>query len=204
VYSTHRDAFTEDHRRIIEVIARQVSKTVKYGIGFERNRLATFRDRLTGLPNLEHLERFIASEMAFGSADAPLSIIFIDAQSSRGFNKRGVRPASTNQRVADVADAVRKALRGADVLFRYGDEEFVVLLTHTDSAAAVGVLGRIETCFRDADLASQSTGDAALTVTVGVASAPADGTTLADLVQVARHREQPLPPDPPQHRSSIH
>src|SRR5436190_1492139 len=36
VYSTHRDAFTEDHRRLVEVVARQVSLTVRQARGMKR------------------------------------------------------------------------------------------------------------------------------------------------------------------------
>jgi GAF domain-containing protein len=68
VYSTHREAFTEDHRRLVEVVARQVSQTVKHAVDFSRDNAEKLRDQLTGLPNRQHLERFVASELA-ASAD---------------------------------------------------------------------------------------------------------------------------------------
>jgi diguanylate cyclase (GGDEF)-like protein/putative nucleotidyltransferase with HDIG domain len=205
VYSTHRDAFTEDHRRIVEVIARQVSKTVKHGIDVERYRIATFRDRLTGLPNLQHLERFIASETALGIGGTPLSIIFIDIQSLRSTGGRLVRgasgPAAADQILANAADAIRRALRGADVLFRYGDHEFVVLLTQTTRETAQAVMKRIEARLHESDRLGT---DEAAGAIMGVASLPDDGTTLAELVQAARRREERPPPTTPDRPSSIH
>ena len=205
VYSTHRDAFTEDHRRVVEVIARQVSKTVKHGIDIERHRVATFRDRLTGLPNLQHLERFIASEMAFGSVGTPLSIIFIDVQAlgdAGGRSTRGLSGSmSGDQMLANAADAIRKALRGADVLFRYGDHEFVVLLTQTTGEAAEAVLKRIEARLLESNMLGIDRNPRAI---MRLATAPEDGTTLAELVQAARRREGPLPPASPDRPSSVH
>lgn len=204
VYSTHREAFTEDHRRIVEVIARQVSKTVKHGIDIERHRLTTFRDRLTGLPNLQHLERFIASEMALGTSGTPLSIIFIEVHwlenSSTRFGRATGKPMG-DQALGDVVDAIRKALRGADVLFRYGADEFVVLLTQTNVDTAAAVLQRIEARLHEAQYAPDDHGHS---VTLGMATAPIDGTNLAELVQTARRRERPLPPDDSDRPSSIH
>lgn len=202
VYSTHRDAFTEDHRRIIEVIARQVSRTVEHAINLQSERQTTFRDRLTGLPNLQHLERFIASEMAFGSGGMPLSIIFIDVQSLSRLNRAQSRGGS-DQTLADVADAIRKALRGADVLFRYSEREFVVLLTQTGAESAAGVLQRIEARLIEAHLTPDVL-DKDSAATLGAATAPNDGTTLGELVQVARRREGPVRPAPVDRPPSIH
>ena len=46
VYSTHRDGFTQDHRRILEVIGRQVSQTIQRASAFQRDRTATQRDQV--------------------------------------------------------------------------------------------------------------------------------------------------------------
>jgi diguanylate cyclase (GGDEF)-like protein len=203
VYSTHREAFTEDHRRIVEVIARQVSRTVKHAIDFQRHRITTFRDRLTGLPNLQHLERFITSEMAFGAAGTPLSIIFIDVRSLGVFDRGSGRgQAASDQTLADVADAIRKALRGADVLFRYGEFEFVVLLTQTSAEIAAAVLKRIEARLLETNF--EYLEDEQPTPFIGLATAPSDGTTLGELVQVARRRESPPGPKTTDRPSSIH
>jgi diguanylate cyclase (GGDEF)-like protein/putative nucleotidyltransferase with HDIG domain len=192
VYSTHRNAFSEDHRRIIEVIGRQVSRTVKCAVDFEHDRSTTLKDQLTGLPNLQHLERFIAAEMASPSGPAPLSLIFVDFRSLKAINVKFGR-AGGDQALADVAEAIRGVLRGGDVLFRYESDEFVVLLAQTDSDAANAVATRI------ADRISErndhcSAPEQRIEVTIGIATAPSDGVSLESLVTAARSRERVVPP----------
>jgi len=138
VYSTHRDAFTEDHRRLVEVIARQVSQTVKHAVEFSRDNSEKLRDQLTGLPNRQHLERFVASEL-LASGGLPCSILVLDVK--HGAVKSTSRV--TEPLIGQFADAIRSGLRGADLLFRYDADRFVALLTQTDAATAETVGRRV-------------------------------------------------------------
>jgi diguanylate cyclase (GGDEF)-like protein/putative nucleotidyltransferase with HDIG domain len=190
VYSVTREAFTEDHRRIIEVVGRQVSQTVKHSIDFERERTESLRDQLTGLPNLQHLERFITAEMSALSGSPLLSIVFIDLQGLKNVNRRHGRSAG-DQVLGDVAEAVRRALRGADVLFRYGSDEFVVLLTQTDATEAAGVAKRIAGKIAEHYTSAPHRQGEVVGVTLGIATAPTDGTSLETLILAARRRETP-------------
>ncbi len=189
VYSTHRDAFTEDHRRIIEVVARQVTETVRQAVDFEYTRRTAFRDQLTGLPNRQHLTRFIASETAAKGNSAEFSIIFIDLDSLKSINRRHGRAAG-DQILGNVAEAIRKVLRGADILFRYESDEFVALLTQTDAVAARGVSERIAERILELRRTATQPEAQAISVALGVATAPADGTSVDELVAAARQRER--------------
>jgi diguanylate cyclase (GGDEF)-like protein/putative nucleotidyltransferase with HDIG domain len=196
VYSTHREAFTEDHRRLVEVVARQVSQTVKHAVQFRHEQTEKLRDQLTGLPNRQHLERFVASELA-ASGGLPFSILVLDVLHDPPSKATG--RGSAQQVIGRVADAIRAGLRGADLLFRHDTDRFVALLTQTDAstADAVGrrVAGELSTIrLSDDDVAGTI-------IRLGRATAPEDGTSLNDLIRVAENR--PLPP-PPTTRQSIH
>lgn len=185
LYSVHRDAFTEDHRRIIEAIARQVSQTVQRAVEFERERTVGLRDQLTGLPNLHHLERFISSELN-AQGRSQLSIVLVEIT---GLKSSRLPAAAHDEVVAGIASAIRRALRGADLLFRYSELEFVVLLTQTEKAAAHALALRIRDRLLDADEQPQVR-DNRVSVMLGVATAPSDGKTLNELVRMARERER--------------
>jgi diguanylate cyclase (GGDEF)-like protein/putative nucleotidyltransferase with HDIG domain len=193
VYSTHRDAFTEDHRRLVEVVARQVSQTVRHAVEFSRDNTEKLRDQLTGLPNRQHLERFVASELvALGGL--PCSILLVDVKHSPGKPTRVGQPI-----IGQVASAIRAGLRGADLLFRYDTDRFVALLTQTDAATADAVGRRVANELALIRLAEEEGPGPG--VRLGRATAPEDGTGLTGLVHVAESR--PLPP-PPSIRQSIH
>lgn len=185
LYSTHRDAFNEDHRRIVEAVARQVAQTVKHALEAQTDRAAS-RDQLTGLPNLQHLERFISSEAA--AADEPgFSIILISLTFSAGFGRQFGR-SEVDQTLAAVAEVTRRTLRGADVLFRYGSEELVVLLMRTDADAAKVAAGRISERIRGGGGTGDGKEEQPMAVVLGIATAPDDGKALEGLISAARHR----------------
>ena len=133
VYSTQSEAFTEDHRRLLEVVGRQVSATVK--AGRQDATSAGYAARVPGLTDPDRFKRFVAarSDHAVGSR---LAIVVIRIQQSGG--RQGTQPSAFQ-----IAAGISKVLRGGDVLSRYSDDEFVVALTQTDYLAATVVGSRI-------------------------------------------------------------
>jgi diguanylate cyclase (GGDEF)-like protein/putative nucleotidyltransferase with HDIG domain len=201
LYSADRDAFNEDHRRIIEVVARQVSQTVKTAVAFEaRTALTNTRDQLTGLPAFQHLEPFIASEIASASTHVGLSIILVRSPLQNNAMRQSARVQGSGQFDA-LVQSIRKGLRGADILFRYRDDEFIVLLTRTEPEAAATVATRIASSIGED--AVSVTNDALATSSIGVATAPSDGDSMEALVAAARRRQRPAASQLPI-RPSIH
>jgi diguanylate cyclase (GGDEF)-like protein/putative nucleotidyltransferase with HDIG domain len=185
VYSTHRDAFTEDHRRIVEVVARQVSRTVQRAVGFRKEQTEKLRDNLTGLPNRQHLERFVTSELA-AAAGVPCSILLVDASTliSR-FNQK----TNSADALSRTSELIRVGLRGADLLFTYDEGRFVALMIQTDAIAADAVMRRVANEMVRLNLLEENmTGAGALRI--GRSCAPEDGTSLAQLIKVAESRSQ--------------
>jgi diguanylate cyclase (GGDEF)-like protein/putative nucleotidyltransferase with HDIG domain len=195
VYSTNTEAFSEDHRRIIEVVARQVSSTIKHALDFEKRRSTHFRDQSTGLPNALHLRELVASEL---SSLSGVSIVVIRIRSHTGNAKSGTKCGDAL--LESVANAVKRGLRGGDLLFRYGADEFLVLLTQTDAETAEAVAERISNRFTE-EFASVEDRQRPI-VTMGIATAPIDGLTIDALVSSAINRERPAV-NPPSH-PSIH
>jgi diguanylate cyclase (GGDEF)-like protein len=180
LYSPQQGAFSDDHKRIVEVIGRQVSKVIKQSLESQRLKSALERDNVTGLPHRDALETFVSAELESATAADSLSIILIQAkQESLAGKAAGQAAASSLDRV--IAE-IRGALRAADVLFRYGDGEFVALLAQTEQKSAYLVAARM--CAALAKLSIDEQGG----VLTGVATAPSDGGSLETLVQTARSR----------------
>jgi len=99
----------------------------------------------------------------------------------------------------------RKHIRPADVLFRCGSDEFVVVQFDTDKALAGTIAARI----RQAVESESPVGvEARMKITVGVASMPDDGRSVEALVLAARQRTGAAgarpSDDPPERSGSIH
>jgi diguanylate cyclase (GGDEF)-like protein/putative nucleotidyltransferase with HDIG domain len=188
LYSVDVDAFSEDHRRLLEVVGRQVSLTVKHALRFEKHRATDLRDRATGLPNVQHLERMLAVTSANILPEEKVSVVFVAVALPTA---RNTTLPSNDHLITVVAAAIRKALRGGDLLFRYASNELVVLLHQTDGQTADLVADRIRSTTA-ADLIDRSIKSGTISIAMGVATAPADGLSVEDLVEAARRRERPL------------
>ena len=188
LYSVDVDAFRDEHRRLLEVVGRQVSVTVKHALHFERHRATNLRDRATGLPNVHHFERLLAIASANILPEDKVSVVFVTA---RVIAPRGNPSLVPDGAIEVVAAAIRHALRGGDLLFRYAGNELVVLLNQTDAETASLVADRVRATTASA-LSENANTFGAIGLTIGTATAPTDGLSVGDLVDAARRRERPL------------
>ena len=176
LYSTQQDAFDENHRRVIEAVARQVAET----IGRVVSNAGDSPDVLVGLPNRQQLQRFVRAELSQSRGRPRLSLIFVSLETPSAQDLR-------DQSSARAIETIRRALRDGDIVFRYSRREFVILLSDTDSAAAAAIVGTMAATISEDDARTGVEGSVNA-VTFGVASAPVDGTNAEDLVKAARSR----------------
>ncbi|RPJ79557.1 MAG: diguanylate cyclase, partial [Acidobacteria bacterium] len=89
--------------------------------------------------------------------------------------------------LGSIVNVVKTVVRAGDLVCRHGEDDVVVLVPDTSPEAAVRLAGRIETSLREAPEALSAF------IRAGLAVAPADGTTLEELVTVARARADQHP-----------
>lgn len=75
----------------------------------------------------------------------PLSMTFVDLDHFKQINDRFGHEEG-DKTLRSVAAALRDGLRGADILIRWGGEEFVVVMPNTDVKGAVGAMERLTVC----------------------------------------------------------
>jgi diguanylate cyclase (GGDEF)-like protein/putative nucleotidyltransferase with HDIG domain len=197
LYSTVHEAFSEDHQRIVEVVSHQVSAIVKNAADFEATKRQALRDQLTGLPNIEHLRQLTSSATSNDLLGDAFSLVVVDVDKLAQINEHYGHSAG-DRILGRLVRAIRRSLRAADFLFRYRDDEFVVVLFHTDYPTCLGVVRRIKESLRR-DVAAHDAETFA--VTIAVAVAPIDGQSIDELITVATRRliRDPRPggPDEP-------
>jgi diguanylate cyclase (GGDEF)-like protein len=182
VYSAVAEAFSEDHRKILETVARKISNTFKRAAEFDA---VGRRDPVTGLPNHRQLEQLAESARdRFPLTDATMTLMLIDVPGLSRINHELGRGVGDDV-LRHVVKHARSNLRVADILFRYGSDELVALLDATDLNFAQVIADRIRHSVRKEPL---MIGSERLDVDVAVACvcAPRDGDSVRDLMRSAK------------------
>lgn len=185
LYSPASEAFTQDHGRIVQTVARQVARPIAEAVRFETTKTSALQDSLTGLPNMERLQQLFVSEAGSqGLVAAPLSLLLIDVDDLGSINASFGREAGDHV-LGTIAKIACRALRGGDILFRSNNDELVALLTQTDQTTSRSVADRV---FKAISASAVSLGESTVkgAASVGSATFPDNGTSLNDLLAIAR------------------
>jgi diguanylate cyclase (GGDEF)-like protein len=149
-------------------------------------------DPLTGLANRRAFDEALTAEMARSArAGSKLSVLMIDLDGFKAVNDE-LGHLEGDRCLALTGAAIARRIRAGDRAFRWGGDEFVVLLPDTDSAAAESVAADV--CAEVLDTCSDSRGRP-LSLTIGAVEADggisaSDLLELADLQLRARKRER--------------
>jgi diguanylate cyclase (GGDEF)-like protein len=122
-------------------------------------------DELTGLGNLRFLRAHLSVEIARAERHAaPLSLVMIDLDKLKQINDQ-LGHLAGSAALRGVADVLRHEVRETDLPVRFGGDEFVVVLPHTNERDAIVFAERALAQVRRLDV-----GGGSLSVSVGVAS----------------------------------
>lgn len=122
------------------------------------------KDLTTGLLTREAFEARVAEEMARSRRSrAPFSILLLDIDHMDALNERFGR-TMVDALLREIAKELRKTLRTSDLLFRYGGDEFAVLLPDADIGTAYVASERLREAVKSIRQAR-----AQISVSVGVA-----------------------------------
>ncbi len=117
-------------------------------------------DAVTGLGNRRRLDH----DLEASKTGSPVGVVMIDIDQFKRFNDDHGHVAG-DEVLRQVADVLRSQVRHSDVVYRYGGEEFCILLAGTTTIEAGEVAERIRVAVSRVALAF----DHPLTVSIGVA-----------------------------------
>jgi diguanylate cyclase (GGDEF)-like protein len=140
-------------------------------------------DALTGLYNRRHFQDSLEKEMRRCEREGrPMSLLLLDLDHFKQYNDRWGHTQG-DEELRRVAAQVTKSVRTTDVAFRYGGEEFAVLLPSCTKEQAAEVAEKIRAAV---DAHGHRAGvQGRTTVSIGVATFPQDGRAARGLVDTA-------------------
>lgn len=156
----------------------------------QRLRELSLSDPMTGLANYRRLADVLESEIERSQrTEHPFAVLLFDLDGLKSVNDRYGHLAG-DRALCRLADTLRATCRSVDTPARYGGDEFVLVLPETDRAAAMTVGERVEhELARDREKPP-------ISVSVGCAVYPEDGTTIQSLIAKADTRLYERKPGP--------
>lgn len=184
VVGSRRKPISADQLRQLEVVALQAGASLDRAHLFERTEQLATTDGLTGLTNhrtfQERLDARLAESQRYGRN---LSVLLCDVDHFKSVNDTYGHPVG-DQVLRAVAAILAREARTTDIVARYGGEEFVIAMPETDGAGAQVIAERIRERVQAA-VTETTLGKLRVTISLGVATFPADAARKAELLEAA-------------------
>jgi diguanylate cyclase (GGDEF)-like protein len=165
-------------------LAQQVALGVENARLFSALSQMASTDELTSLANRRRFSEALRTELARARRlESPLSLVLADVDHLKIINDTYGHPVG-DAAIRHVAEVLREGRREIDLAARLGGEEFAILLPGSEPSGAFRAAERV----RQRLTATQLPAVGTVTVSMGVASFPEDGTSEEQLIRVADQR----------------
>jgi diguanylate cyclase (GGDEF)-like protein len=179
------DGFGERDLALLEVLADFAAIAMENARHVQRIHELTITDDCTTLYNARHLNFVLETEIYRSQRyNYEFSLIFIDLDHFKNINDTYGHLTGTRL-LADIGNMVKSSCRLIDFAFRYGGDEFVVLLPQTGKENAFVVARRLHKRIRESTWLEETGINVRITASVGVASYPADSRDKSKLLSMA-------------------
>lgn len=179
------EGFSQRDLALLEALADYAAIAIENARHVQRIHELTITDDCTSLYNARHLNFMLDTEIYRSHRYAfEFSLIFIDLDHFKSVNDTHGHLIGSKL-LAEIGEAIKEKCRLIDLAFRYGGDEFVVLLPQTSKENALGVARRLHKLIRDTKWLKDTGLDVHITSSVGVASYPTDSRTKAELLHLA-------------------
>ena len=169
----------------LHVLTDYTAIAIENAGAMEKIRELTITDDCTGLYNARHLQKMLDSEVDRSArTKAEFSLIFIDLDHFKSVNDTHGHLVGS-QLLAEVGGVLKGGLRTIDSAYRYGGDEFVAMLPHTNKQAATEVARRLYRTLRSHVFLTDKGLQKQVKASFGLATFPDDGKDVKDLIHSA-------------------
>lgn len=151
----------------------------------EQIRMLSLTDEVTGLFNqrklVEDLELYIAR---YQHEKLGFSLLFVDIDYFKNVNDQFGHVVGS-QLLIDMAAVLKMQLRSSDLVYRYGGDEFIVLLPRSKVEETKKIALRISDAVKDAEFNIDNDKKYRLSLSIGIAEFPTDATSAKSIIDFA-------------------
>jgi diguanylate cyclase (GGDEF)-like protein len=179
------EGFSQRDLALLQALADYAAIAIENARHVQRIHELTITDDCTSLYNARHLNFMLDTEIYRSQRYSfEFSLIFIDLDHFKNVNDTHGHLMGSKL-LGEIGEAIKEKCRLIDLAFRYGGDEFVVLLPQTSKENALGVARRLHALIRETKWLKDTGLDVTVTASVGVASYPSDSRTKAELLHLA-------------------
>jgi putative nucleotidyltransferase with HDIG domain len=135
LYSSKTEAFSDEHQRILEVIASQISIALCEISSTQMQKNVTLIDSAPALPGVTHLTELLRSYAKGHQSERAVGVLLVTAPSRS-------RHGESEHKI--LTESVRRALRSGDLLFSVEGYKLAVVLLDTERRTAELLRKRVE------------------------------------------------------------
>jgi diguanylate cyclase (GGDEF)-like protein len=179
------DGFGEAELYFLQSLCDYAAIAIENAKSVERIQELTITDDVTGLFNARHLYKTLDAEVYRSSRFGyEFSVIFIDLDHFKQVNDTHGHLVGSKL-LAEIGYLIKAQLRLIDFAFRYGGDEFVVLLPQTGKDAALVVARRMRDLLRASIFNKEEGLNLNIRASMGMATFPYDAKTPHDIIRQA-------------------
>src|SRR5437660_5388757 len=172
--NVHMEHFTDQETFFLQSLCDYAAIAIENARSVEKIQELTITDDCTGLFNARHLYKTLETEV-YRSArfGYEFSVLFIDLDHFKSVNDTHGHLIGSKL-LAEIGYLIKAQLRLIDFAFRYGGDEFVVLLPQTGKDQALVVAKRLQDGFRASNFCREEGLNLNVRASIGLATYPHD------------------------------
>ena len=172
----------------LHILADHAAIAIENARDVNRIQQLTITDDTTSLFNVRHLYEVLCRELKHSAKHKlPLSLAFWDLDRFKLVNDVHGHMIGS-ELLALTGRRLQKLCREQDLSFRYGGDEFVILMPETSAAQALALTKGIHAALMETPFGMKSGLTLKVSASVGLASFPGDGTHMHEIIGTADAR----------------
>ncbi len=188
IFNPRADQLTDYNIAFLHILADHAAIAIENAHDVARIQQLTITDDCTGLYNVRHLYEILGREMDRSRRlELPVSLAFLDLDYFKLVNDEHGHLIGS-ELLARTGERLRELSGKLDWCFRYGGDEFVILMPETSAAAAMGKATALLDALMKTEFQMKNGLKLRVSASVGVATAPVDGATVHTVIGIADTR----------------
>ncbi len=179
------DTFPNEDLSMLTSLADYAAIAIENAMYVKRIQELTITDDCTNLYNSRYFNYMIDAELSRSKRyNYNFALVFFDLDRFKLVNDTHGHLCGSRL-LREIGDLVKHHLRDIDTAYRYGGDEFIVLLPQTSKESALVVARRLCSLLNQTEIRLEEGVKVKITASFGVASFPTDASSKVELVRLA-------------------